>query len=355
MIINALAIVFVFGSLVMIHEFGHYIVARWNGIKVLEFAFGFGPKIVGFRRKETDYALRVIPLGGFVRLYGMDPEVNENGEQIIASSHDPESFMNKKVWQRMSVIAAGPIMNFILAIFLFMLVFAYYGIPVAGTGNTIGSLIQGKPAEKAGIQVGAKIISVDGTATSDWNVLTDAIHSKPNQKVAVTVEQGGKQETVTLQTEKDAQTGFGMIGIAPEIVYQKTSILDSAKYGLQRTVEFTRFIAVTLAQMVTRKVPAEVGGPVAIAQAIGEGAQQGWASLLGLTGVLSIQLGLLNLFPIPALDGSRLVFLLIEGFRGKPLKPERENFIHFVGFVLLLALMVAVTYQDIVKLFVNKG
>lgn len=355
MIKNALAIVFVFGLLVMIHEFGHYIVARLNGIKVLEFAFGFGPKIVGYKGKETEYNLRAVPLGGFVRLYGMDPEVNEDGEQVLAPSYDPHSFMNKKVWKRMAVIAAGPIMNFVLAISLFMLVFAYYGIPTAGNGNTIGSLIQGKPASQIGIQAGAKVLAIDGVVTPDWNSLTNAIHSRPNQKIVLTVEQGGKQQSFTLQTEKDAQTGYGMVGIAPEVMYQKTSLLDSAKYGMQRTVDFTRFIVVTLTQMITGRAPAEVGGPVAIAQAIGEGAEQGWASLLGLTGVLSIQLGLLNLFPIPALDGSRLVFLLVEGLRGKPVKPERENFIHLVGFVLLLMVMIAVTYQDILKLFVSKG
>lgn len=352
---NALAIVFVFGLLVMIHEFGHYIVARLNGIKVLEFAFGFGPKIVGYKGKETEYNLRAIPLGGFVRLYGMDPEVNESGEQVLAPSHDPRSFMNKKVWQRMAVIAAGAIMNFVLAIFLFVLVFAYYGIPTAANGNVIGTLVEGKPAAQVGIQAGAKILAIDGIATPEWADCVNLIHAKPNQKITLTVEQAGKQETFTLQTEKDEQTGFGMVGIAPEVFYEKTSLLDSIKYGWQQTVDLTKLIVVTLAQMITGKTSAELGGPVAIAQVIGEGAEQGWANLLSLTGMLSVQLGLLNLFPIPALDGSRLVFLFIEGLRGKPLNPERENFIHFIGFVLLFALMIAVTYQDIVKLFVGKG
>lgn len=355
MITKVLAIIFVFGLLVMIHEFGHYSVARLNGIKVLEFAFGFGPKIIGYKGKETEYNLRAIPLGGFVRLYGMDPEVDENGEQVLASVQDPRSFTNKKVWQRMAVIAAGAIMNFVLAIFLFVLVFAYFGIPTAASGNTIGSIVEGKPAAQVGIQVGAKIIAIDGIATPEWTDLVNAIHAKPNQKVALTVKQGGKQETFMLQTEKDEKSGYGMIGIAPEVIYEKTSLTDAVKYGLKQTVDLTKLIVVTLAQMITRQAPAELGGPVAIAQVIGEGAKQGWANLLSLTGMLSVQLGLLNLFPIPALDGSRLVFLLIEGLRGKPVNPERENFIHFIGFVLLFALMIAVTYQDIVKLFVGKG
>jgi regulator of sigma E protease len=353
-VLTALAVVFVFGLLVMVHEFGHYIVARLNGIKVLEFAFGFGPKIVGFKGKETNYSLRLVPLGGFVRLYGMDAEIDENGVQTVAPSTDPRSYSNKRVWQRMSVIAAGPLMNFVLAIVLFMLVFAYYGIPTAATGNTIGSLVEGMPAQTLGIQEGDRIISVDGVQTPDWNTLTELIHSKPGQEILLVVEHAGKQQALKIKTNKDPQSGNGMIGISPEVIYQKTTILESARYGLERTVEFTRYIMVTLGHMITREVPADVGGPVAIAQAIGQGAEQGFANLLGLTGILSIQLGLLNLFPIPALDGSHLLFLLIEGVRGRPINPERQNLVNFIGFVFLLALMLVVTYQDILKL-ITKG
>lgn len=353
--ITALAVVFVFGLMVMIHELGHYLVARWAGIRVLEFSFGFGPKLFGYQGKETLYAIRAIPLGGFVRLYGMDPETNDNGEAVIAPSDDIHSYMNKKVWQRMAVIAAGPIMNFVLAILLFIGVFAYLGIPTQANDNIVGSLIQGKAAEKAGVLPGDKIIAIDGQVTSDWNALTDAIHSKPNRPLQITLERGNQRQTLTITTEKDPQSGYGMIGIAPEVVYDKVSILKSAQYGWQRTIEFTKFILVALVEMITGKIPADVGGPVAIAKAIGEGAKEGLANLLGLTGVLSIQLGLLNLFPIPALDGSRIVFLAVEWLRGRPLNPERENLIHLVGFVLLLMLMLAITYHDILQLFVKAG
>jgi regulator of sigma E protease len=353
-VLSAISVIFAFGLLVMIHEFGHYIVARLNGIKVLEFAFGFGPKIIGFKGKETDYSLRLVPLGGFVRLHGMDAETDENGVQSIASPSDPRSFRNKKIWQRMSVIAAGPLMNLVLAIFLFMIVFAFYGIPTTTDDNRVGTLVEGKPAQVSGIQAGDRIISVDGEQTPTWTSLTKAIHSKPGKQIILVIDHNGKQRALTIQTEKDEQTGNGMVGIAPEVIYQKTSILESARYGLERTVDFTRLILVTLAQMITREVPADLGGPVAIVQAIDQSAEAGWENYLGFIGILSIQLGLLNLFPIPALDGSHLVFLLIEGLRGKPMNPERQNFIHLVGFAFLLALMLAVTYQDIVKLF-NKG
>jgi len=354
-VLTTLAIVFVFGSMVMVHEFGHYIVARWFGVKVIEFSFGFGPKIVGYQGKETIYALRIIPLGGFVKLHGMDAEVDANGRAIIAPSKDAHSFMNKPVWQRMAVIAAGPIMNFVLAVVLFISVFAYLGIPVVS--NTIGSLVTGKPAATAGILPGDRIIAVNQESTPDWTRLTEVIHAKPDQLLTLTIERANEKQTLTVKTEIDAQTGHGMIGIAPEekVTYVQASILESTRYGFERSVDFTKLILVTLTKMITGKIPADVGGPVMIAQVIGEGAHQGLANLLGLTGVLSIQLGLINLFPIPALDGSRLIFLLIEGLRGKPLNPEKENMIHLVGFVLLMVLMLAVTYKDVLRLFVKAG
>lgn len=353
--ITALAIVFVFGLMVIIHEFGHFIVAKWAGIKVLEFSFGFGPKLVGYQSKETLYAIRLIPLGGFVKLYGMDAEVDENGDAVIVPANDQKSYMNKPAWQRIAVIAAGPIMNFVLALILFIGVFAVVGIPTAATGNAVGSLIQGQPAMQAGIMPGDHIVAVNGVATPDWNTLTEAIHSKPNQLLKLTIQRGNSQKILSVRTEKDPPTGYGLIGITPIVQNQTVPITKAVKYGIEQTTGFTKTIITLLAQMITRKIPAQLGGPVAIAQAIGQGAHQGWADLLGLTGVLSIQLGLINLFPIPALDGSRIVFLLVEILRGRPLKPEKENFIHLIGFVLLLVAMLAVTYHDIVNLFIKAG
>lgn len=337
----------------MVHEFGHYIVARWFGVKVLEFSFGFGPKIVGYQGRDTLYALRLIPLGGFVRLHGMDAEVDANGQAIGTSSKDPQSFMNKPVWQRMAVIAAGGFMNFVLAIVLFIGVFAYLGIPSVENTNVIGSLVNDKPAAAAGIQPGDRIIAVNQKSTPDWTRLTEVIHAKPDQVLTLTIERANEKQpqTITVKTEKDPETGRGMIGIAPEVTYVQASILESTRYGFERSVDFTKLIIMTLVQMITGKIPADVGGPVMIGQAIGEAAQRSFSDLLGLAGIISIQLGIINLFPIPALDGSRLVFLFIEGLRGKPLNPDKENMIHLVGFVLLMALMVAITYKDILRLF----
>lgn len=348
---TGLSIVFVFGLMIMIHELGHFLMAKKAGIKVLEFSFGFGPKLLGYQGRETLYAWRLVPLGGFVRMYGMDAEVDEHGVERIAPADDKHSFMNKTVWQRMAVIAAGPVMNFVLAAVLFVIM----GIPTMSPDSTVGSLLKGKPAEKAGIMAGDRIMAIDNVPIADWTALTEAIHAKPEQAVTIKLQRGGQQQTVQITTEKDPQTNFGIIGIYPTVVYKHLPVGETLKFGLTQTLSFTRSIVVALAQMITRQIPADLGGPVAIGNAIGEAAQQGWHETLGLTGMLSIQLGLLNLFPIPALDGSRLVFLLVEGIRRKPLNPEKENLVHLVGFVLLLALMLAVTYHDIVSLFVKAG
>ncbi|MDR3287912.1 MAG: RIP metalloprotease RseP [Peptococcaceae bacterium] len=343
--------IFVFGLLIMIHEFGHFIVARWAGVKVLEFSFGFGPKLISHQGKETLYALRLFPLGGFVKMFGMDAEMDEQGKPVIAASDHPRSFMNKSIGKRIAIIAAGPVMNFVLAILLFILVFAYMGIPEQAEGSAIGSLIDGKPAMQAGFREGDQIIRVNGVDTPDWNALIEVIHTQPEQPLDVVIVRDGQQLALNVVTEKDPQTGYGMIGIAPAIVYKQVSVWQSIKYGCIQTVSFTRMIIVTLFQMITGQIPADVGGPVMIAQAVGEAAREGFMNLLIFTSAISIQLGLLNLFPIPALDGSRIIFLLIEGVRGKPVKPERENMIHLLGFALLLLFAVVVTYHDILRLF----
>ncbi|MDD2234040.1 MAG: M50 family metallopeptidase [Desulfitobacteriaceae bacterium] len=353
--LTTLSFVFALALMVMVHELGHFLVARWHGIKVLEFSFGFGPKIVGYQGKETFYTWRLIPLGGYVKLYGIDAETNDKGAEVIAPRGDSRSFMNKNVWQRIAVIAAGSLMNFVLAIVLFVLVFACIGVPGAGDGNIIGSLVQDKPAEKSGLQKGDRIIAVDNILTPDWNSLTKIIHGKPNQTILLTVQRGQEQKAFTFATVQDAQTGNGIIGVQPEIVFEQVPIVKAISLGFTNTYIFTREILISLMQMITGKIPAEVGGPVAIAQVIGEAAHQGLANFLLLTGLLNVNLGLINLLPIPALDGSRLIFLLIEGFRRKPIQPEKENLIHLAGFLLLIALMLVITYQDIVRIFSKSG
>lgn len=348
--LTTIAIIFVFGLMVMVHEMGHYFVAKRAGIKVLEFAFGIGPKLFGVRGKETLYSIRLFPLGGFVRFLS-EEEIQEE-DHVTRQELLSRSFESKRNWQKMAVIAAGPIMNFILGAILFIMVFAWFGVPTASNENIVGSLVQDKPAAAAGIAPGDRILAVNHVDTPDWNAVTQQIHAKPGEKIVLKIEKANtnKVQTLEITPELDQQSGRGLIGISPNITNQKVSVLKSAQYGLQQTVAFTKLIVLYIVQMITGKMPVELSGPVAVAQVIGEGAKQGLSNLLSLTGILSIQFGILNLLPIPALDGGQLAVLTYEGIRRKPLNPEKKGWIQLTGFALLMALMIAVTYQDIIKL-----
>lgn len=348
--ITTLSIILVFGLMVMVHELGHFLVAKRAGIKVLEFAFGIGPKLVGIKGKETQYSIRIFPLGGFVRF--LSAEEVEEDDQVSRQELLSRSFESKTIWQKMSVIVAGPLMNFVLGAVLFIIVFAWFGVPAASSENVIGSIVENKPAVAAGLAAGDKILAVNGVDTPDWTAVTQQIHAKPGQKISFKIEKAESKEIVTLYItpEFDQQSGRGLIGITPKVINQKVSVLKSTQYGLQQTVEFTRLIVAYIIQMITGQAPVELSGPVAVAQVIGEGARQGISNLLSLTGILSIQFGILNLLPIPALDGGQLAVLSYEGIRRKPLNPEKKGWIQLTGFVLLMALMIAVTYQDIVRI-----
>lgn len=348
--VTILSIIFVFGLMVMIHEMGHFFVAKRAGIKVLEFAFGIGPKLFGIQGRETLYSVRIFPLGGFVRFLSAE-EIQED-DQVSRQELLSKSFESKSNWQKMAVIVAGPIMNFILGAILFIVVFAWFGIPVASNDNIVGGIVENKPAALAGMSAGDRILAVNGVDTPDWKSVTKQIHSRPAEKISFKVERAKTGEIVTMEItpELDQQSGRGLIGITPNVMNQKVSVLKSAQYGLQQTIDFTKLILVYLGQMITGKMPVELSGPVAVAQVIGEGARQGLSNLLSLTGILSIQFGILNLLPIPALDGGQLAVLTYEGIRRKPLNPEKKGWIQLTGFALLMALMIAVTYQDIVRI-----
>lgn len=348
--LTALSILLVFGLMIMFHEFGHFLVAKKAGIKVLEFAFGFGPKLFGIKGKETVYSVRIFPLGGFVRFLSAEEieEVDPDSRQELFK----QSFESKTLWQKMSVIVAGPIMNFVLGAILFIMIFAWFGVPTVNNDNVIGNVVVDKPAAVAGLAVGDRIISVNGIDTPDWNSVTQQIHSRPEEKISFIVEKAKTGEIVTMEItpEFDQQSGRGLIGISPKIVSQKVSVFKAVQYGLQQTVEFTRLVVILIIQMITGEVPVELSGPVGVVQVIGEGAKQGISSLLSLTAILSIQFGILNLLPIPALDGGQLAVLTYEGIRRKPLAPEKKGWIQLTGFALLMALMIAVTYQDILRI-----
>jgi len=342
LVLTLIASVFVFGMLVIFHELGHFSVAKLVGIKVHEFSVGFGPKLFGIPKGETSYNLRFLPLGGFVRMAGMDPNEEKDFD-------DERGFNKKTVGQRVAVIFAGPLMNFLLAVVLFILVFMLQGIPVAT--NEIKEVVPGYPAEKAGIVAGDKIVAVNGQYLGDWEKFVAWISENPEEKITVTVLRGGIEKSFDIKTIKD-ENGRGKIGVVSMPGYQKLGLVPAVAMGFEWTGRITFTILDFISKMIFGQAPAEIGGPVRVVNEIGKAAQVGFFFLLQLSAFLSINLGLFNLFPIPALDGSRILFLAWEKIGGRPIDPAKENFIHMIGFGLLLLLMVIITYNDILQIYV---
>lgn len=334
------ASIFVFGLLIFFHELGHFIVAKSVGIKVPEFSIGFGPKLVGILRGETSYNFRLIPLGGFVRMAGMEPD--EEGVE------EERAFHNKPLRQRVGVISAGPLMNFLLAILLMGLVFGIQGIPQNAT-SVLEQVMPDSPAAAAGLEPGDKIIGIDGQRTESVQKITRFINRNPGKEVMLTVNREGRTFPVKV-VPRENEAGQGMIGVVFSLEVEKVGPLMAIIKGIDYTVRVTALIIVFLGQMIVQQVPVEVAGPVGIVTEIGRAAQFGFIQLLQLAAFLSINLGLFNLLPIPALDGGRLLFLGWEGIRGRPVDPTKENFIHLIGFALLMLLIVVITYSDIAKL-----
>lgn len=321
----------VFGMLVFFHEFGHFLIAKLSDIKVNEFSLGFGPQLFKVKSGETEYSIRGLPLGGFVKLEGEETKTS-----------DPRAFNNKSVFVRIGVIFAGPAMNFVLAILLIALISFF-----AGVATTKVSVIPGEPADRAGLKNQDVVCSVEGVKVRTWDDVVNLISQKPGQYINITVIRDGKTLNFKLKTDIEPQTHRGIIGIKSNIV--KYSAMESIKSGIQRTYWISKMILQGLLQIIGGKTRADLVGPIGIVHLVGEAAKVGIYNLLYLAAIISINLGLFNLFPIPALDGSRIFFLLVELMRGKPIEPEKEGLIHFIGFTLLMILMLIIAYQDIMR------
>lgn len=322
----------VFGMLVFIHEFGHFLVAKLVGIKVLEFSIGFGPQLFDFKSQETEYSLRLLPLGGFVRLEGEEEE-----------TQDPRAFNNKPVLARMGVIIAGPMMNFILAVVLISVISFF-----SGTATTKISVVPNGPAALAGLKNGDIIYTIEDQKVNTWEEIVALIGQKPDKSIKIQVLRDDDILSYNIKTDTERETNRGIIGV--KAVVEKHSIVKSIKSGINTTFWVMKTILTGLFKMLKGQTKADVVGPVGIVHIVGEAAKIGLFNVLYLAAIISINLGLFNLFPIPALDGSKIVFLGIELIKGRPLDQEKEGFIHFIGFALLMILMIFILFKDIRKL-----
>ncbi|MCP3026087.1 RIP metalloprotease RseP [Halobacillus sp. A5] len=415
---TVIAFVLMFGLLVFVHEWGHLIFAKRAGMLAREFAIGFGPKIFAFTRNETLYTIRLLPIGGYVRVAGEDPEIielkaghhiglefNDSGKvsKIIVnnkSKHpnarvievekadldhrliiegyeideeeklyfdvDPKAmfvvdeketqiapydrqFASKTVPQRAMQLFAGPLMNFVLAIVLFMILGFIQGVPAEKA--LIGEIQQESPAEQAGLQPGDEVVAVNNENVSTWEEFTTIVREHPEEEVTLTISRDGETNNLTVTPDKleEGDMEIGQVGVARAF---EDSIAKKLTFGFTQTYEWGTLILTNLGMLVTGQFSLDMlSGPVGIYDATDQVVQTGLTNFVMWMAILSVNLGIINLLPLPALDGGRLLFVGLEGVRGKPIDPQKEGIVHFVGFALLMLLMLVVTWNDIQRLF----
>ena len=336
--------VLVFGAVVFIHELGHFLLAKLNGIRVDEFALGMGPKLFGFTKGDTTYCIRMLPIGGACMM----------GEDD-ASDMSEGSFNSKSVWARISVVAAGAIFNFILA-FIFATIIVSYG---GYDEPVLSGVAEGYSAEAEGMQAGDRIVRINGKKIYLWREITYHNLLNPGEVTDITYERDGKVYEVTLVPKQD-ENGNYLMGVISSGQRQKAGLLKSAQYGIYEVRFWMKTALQSIGQLVTGKIGADqLSGPVGIVDVVDETYQESKEygttivimQMLNIGVLLSANLGVFNLLPIPALDGGRLVFLFVEAIIGKRVPPEKEGIVHMIGMMFLLMLMVFVLFNDLKRIF----
>lgn len=418
---TVIAFVIIFGALVFFHEFGHLVFAKRAGMLCREFAIGFGPKVFSFRLDETLYTIRLLPLGGFVRVAGEDPELveikpgynvgllfdsNEKVTKIVVNNKskfqnvkvievenidlvhrlfisgyeqdedvlqtfqvheqamlvvdDQETqiapfnrqFASKSIIQRFMQIFAGPAMNFVLAFVLFLVLGSLIGSPIKEP--ILGELTTDGSAIDSGLKQGDRVLMIkasnlDAVEITNWDEMVNIIEVNAKKPLEFLVDRNGEQLKIAVTPKPREGDGSGFIGVYPTV---EKSIIGSVVFGFEQTYMWTKEILFGLGKLVTGQFTInDLSGPVGIYSLTDQVAQSGIYNLIRWAAVLSINLGIINLLPLPALDGGRLTFIAVEAVRGKPIDPQKEGIVHFIGFALLMLLMLVVTWNDIQKYF----
>jgi regulator of sigma E protease len=349
---SVITFIVVLAVLIFVHELGHFLVARACRVRVLTFAIGFGPTVLSRKRGETEYAIKAIPLGGYVKMFGEEAGAPlEPAEKAVAFSH-------KSVWQRMAIVFAGPLFNMLTAVVIFWAVFMW-GVPVLT--SKVGEVQADSAAAEAGFQTGDVVQAIDGRPIAEWEQIRATVQDLGGRTLDVTVDRAGAP--VTLQvTPRHTTTKnlFGediqvwLLGISPDgdFVTQRFGPLKAGVMGIERTYEITRLTALGIVKLIQRTIPSDtIGGPILIAQMAGEQAREGFMNVAVFVALLSVNLGILNLLPIPVLDGGHLVFLGAEAVMGRPVSVRVREVAQQAGLFVLLALMAFAFYNDIMRFF----
>lgn len=347
-----IATIVVLGILVFVHEFGHFLLAKLLGVRVDAFSLGFPPKLVSKKIGETEYRLSVVPLGGYVKLFG------ENPEEEVPPGLEHRSFTHHPLWHRALIVLAGPGFNLLFCILALFLLFSVSGIPYVTT--LVGEVKPDSPAALAGLQPGDRILNVDGTKVERWDELSTLIRQHGERPLTLTVKRGDEVAERQLTPKRMQATNiFGQqvsavligIGSANDLVSEEVGVVTALGEGVSYTYRVVVLTVVSIYKLVIREIPVNtLGGPILIAQVAGQQAEMGVSYLLHFMAILSVNLALLNLLPIPILDGGYMVFILWEAIRGKPLAVKHREVAQAMGLMLILALMVLVFYQDVMRL-----
>lgn len=361
--IYLIPLVIVLGIMIFFHELGHFLAAKLFNVKVLKFALGFGPKIVAKEYGETEYSIRYLPLGGFVKMLGED-DFGEDAPQVDEKDI-MRAFNKQHPLKRIVIVAAGPVFNLVLAFFLFFGLYAIFGAPQLTPEPIftpeIGIVKEGSPAEKAGLLKGDMVKAVDGKELKEWADLRKTIENRAGIPVNITVARGNELLSLTVTPEESViknEAGEDvkavLIGVinAGKVVYTKVGIIEALKKANSTTYNAIKETCLVVVRLFQGEVSIKtVGGPIMIGQMTGIVIQKGMDYVLEFMAIISISLGILNLFPIPILDGGVILFLLVELVLRKPVSMNKREFAQKIGFSILLILMAVVFYNDILRLF----
>ena len=349
--VNIVSVVVLLGVLIFVHELGHFLLAKSLGVGVLKFSLGFGPKLIGRKYGETEYMISLVPLGGYVKLLG------ESDTDDVLPQDEKRSFVKQHVLKKIAIVVAGPLFNFLFAIFAFAVIFMV-GVPSLTTD--IGSVQPGSPAEVAGIRAGDNVLSIDGKSVGRWSDLSEIITKSDGREVTLRLNREGNLQDIRVKPEATkAKNVFGEdvdswkigVGASKNIFIERQNPILATWSGIEQTWNITELTLISLVKMVQGVVsPDTLGGPILIAQMAGAHVKKGVMNFVFFMALLSINLAVLNLFPIPVLDGGHLLFFLIELVTGKEVNIKWRERAQQVGFFILVMLMIFVFYNDIMRI-----
>jgi len=337
----------VFTIIALVHEGGHYFAAKKAGIRVIECGLGFGPKLWSKKIKDTTYAINAFPILAYVRIAGEELEQDEKDEEFTP---EDQKYYNKSVWSKFWVAFSGPAMNILVSVIVLSIMFIFAGVPKE-VSNVIDKVSPNSPAEQIGLKSGDKIIALNGKTIIKMEDTIEYIHKNYDKPVSLKIERNGTVITKQVTPKYDKKMKVGLIGFSPRPQYIKVNPLKAIYYGFEQTFGMIVLMFVILGKLIVGGLSfGDLAGPVGIAQITGKYAETGLLSFLNFFAFLNVNIGVMNLLPLPALDGGRLIFIFIEGIRKKAVDAKLESKIHTLGMYALLALMFVITINDILRI-----